>query len=176
MAAVRQTVDKGCKIYITSVGSGVYETTATKLEGYTFPQAKAELSGWSAYVAGCFVVLAQKCGFNFPAGAGCTVRIDSDVPINMGVRPFVRSWVPHAAILHASPGEPPPCRMRTCSFHPQVSSSASVEVSTMQAVAGAFNVDICSYSHKDAAGNEYPRGVKIAILCQMVENHIVGAP
>jgi galactokinase len=53
-----------------------------------------------------------------------------------------------------------------------VSSSASVEVSTMQAVAAAYSVDIDQFE----AGSPYSRGTKLAMLCQKVENRVVGAP
>lgn len=53
-----------------------------------------------------------------------------------------------------------------------VSSSASVEVSSMQAIAAAFGVDIESF----ATEREYNRGTKLAMLCQKVENLVVGAP
>ena len=53
-----------------------------------------------------------------------------------------------------------------------VSSSASVEVSTMQAIVKAFDVPVEEF-FKDS---HYCRGTKIAMLCQKVENLVVGAP
>jgi L-arabinokinase len=106
-----------------------------------FASRKAEGGDWAAYVAGTLVVLAAECGFVFPAGAGCTICLQSAVPMGMGV-----------------------------------SSSAAVEVATMQAAAAAFGVDVGDYRRKSPAGEEYSTGVKMAILCQKVENLVVGSP
>jgi len=79
---------------------------------------------WSAYVAGCFLVLHQEMGVPL---SGCDLHIRSDVPTAKGV-----------------------------------SSSASLEVAVMCAVTELLDIPL--------TGNDLP------VLCQKVENEVVGAP
>lgn len=56
-----------------------------------------------------------------------------------------------------------------------VSSSAAVEVATMQAVVGAFEVSLDPFQGL-VPGVACSRGMKVGMLCQKVENLVVGAP
>jgi L-arabinokinase len=83
---------------------------------------------------------AQSWG-SYPAGVWLMLRQAYGLPLNQGVRLLVHSEVP------AGKG---------------VSSSAALEVATLQALAGLYRLDIS--------------GKEAALLCQKAENTIVGAP
>ncbi|KAG1658768.1 hypothetical protein FOA52_001311 [Chlamydomonas sp. UWO 241] len=87
---------------------------------------------WAAYIGGCLVVLATEEA----AGEGGCVAGDGESLVVL-----VSSDVPEGK---------------------GVSSSASVEVATMSAVAAAYGINL--------------EGRRLAILCQKVENLVVGAP
>ena len=77
----------------------------------------------------------------YAAGVLVVLRQELGVEFDRGLRLFIHSAVP------AGKG---------------VSSSAALEVATMQAICGAFGLEL--------------EGRTLAILCQMVENRVVGAP
>lgn len=108
---------------------------------------------WAAYVAGVFLVLAREKGVIF-AGSSPT---------------------PSSASLHQGEKKKPSRRdsvaILVSSDVPEgkgVSSSAAVEVATMCAVAAAYGVEF--------NGGVDDGGRELAVLCQMVENLVVGVP
>ncbi|KAB5513698.1 hypothetical protein DKX38_027604 [Salix brachista] len=98
---------------------------------------------WAAYVAGTILVLMTELGVRFEDSISMLVHNDQKLKVNWGncAKFLVSSAVPEGK---------------------GVSSSASVEVASMSAIAAAHGLSIS------------PRD--IALLCQKVENHIVGAP
>jgi galactokinase len=77
----------------------------------------------------------------YVAGAFLVLMRERGIEFDKGARVLIRSEVPEGK---------------------GVSSSAALEVATMQAIAAGYSIDIA------------PRDV--AILCQLVENHVAGAP
>ena len=132
---------------------------------------------WAAYIAGCLVVLRAECGFALPAGAGCRLHLHSEVPVGMGVSSSaaieVASMQVRFIIISSLLTEiyvPRNCGCSSYSHSVHARSLCRHAATARQALAAAFDVDVESYRHAAPSGGEYPRGVKVALLCQRVEN------
>ncbi|KAB5513691.1 hypothetical protein DKX38_027597 [Salix brachista] len=112
---------------------------------------------WAAYVAGTILVLMTELGVRFEDSISMLVHNDQKLKVNWG---NCAKFLVIVFYLNY-----PYMEIQVSSAVPEgkgVSSSASVEVASMSAIAAAHGLSIS------------PRD--IALLCQKVENHIVGAP
>ena len=128
---------------------------------------------WAAYVAGVFLVLAREKGVTFFTTTGdTTTTTTTSSNLSSADRP------PRAAPSSSSSSAATTTKKKkrdsvAILLHSDVpegkgvSSSAAVEVATMCAVAAAYDVDL--NVSKDG-------GRELAMLCQKVENLVVGAP
>lgn len=155
-------------------------------EPLSYPEARALLRrqpslSWAAYVAGALVVLAQTQGTRFEDGL--SILVSSGECMAHGAPPMPsprymwqtsRSGSRGGAVAARSQPPFPPLlthqrRPVHALFSPPpdvpegkgVSSSAAVEVASMAAVAAAYGLQL--------------EGRTLALLCQQVENHVVGA-
>ena len=127
----------------------------------TYPEARAMFAEnptthWAAYVAGVFLVLAREKGVTFFVGDTSRSSDSADRTTRGGAAPPPRRRDSVSILLHSDVPE-----------GKGVSSSAAVEVATMCAVVTAYDVDVNVSSDG---------GRELAMLCQKVENLVVGAP